>query len=81
MTLADDDTNSIIAYDANRAIGVDGCHLIDGGRAQRGLGDHQVGRQGGWWYRSSTEYWSWCAVIMLATIYVVGTLPLGNGCH
>ena len=27
--------------------GVDGCHLIDGGRAQCGLGDHQGGRQGG----------------------------------
>ena len=26
--------------------GVDGCHS-DGGRAQYGLGDHQVGRQGG----------------------------------
>ena len=46
MTLADDDTNSILADDANRAIGVDGCHL-DGGRAQYGLGDHQGGRQGG----------------------------------
>ena len=29
------------------AIWVDGCHLIDGGRAQCGLGDHQGGRQGG----------------------------------
>ena len=27
--------------------GVNGCHLIDGGRAQCGLGDHQGGRQGG----------------------------------
>ena len=27
--------------------GVDGCHLIDGGQAQFGLGDHQGGRQGG----------------------------------
>ena len=27
--------------------GVDGSHLIDGGRAQCGLGDHQGGRQGG----------------------------------
>ena len=27
--------------------GVDGCHLIDGGGAQCGLGDHQGGRQGG----------------------------------
>ena len=27
--------------------GVDGCHLIDGGQAQCGLGDHQGGRQGG----------------------------------
>ena len=44
MTLADDDTNSILADDANRAIWVDGCHL-DGGRAQCGLGDHQGGRQ------------------------------------
>ena len=26
---------------------VDGCHLIDGGRAQCGLGDHQGGRHGG----------------------------------
>ena len=46
MTLADDDTNSILADDANRAIWVDGCHL-DGGRAQCGLGGHQGGRQGG----------------------------------
>ena len=46
MTLADDDTNSILADDASRAIWVDGCHL-DGGRAQYGLGDHQGGRQGG----------------------------------
>ena len=28
-------------------LGVDGCHLIDGVRAQCGLGDHQGGRQGG----------------------------------
>ena len=28
-------------------LGVDGCHLIDGGRAHCGLGDHQGGRQGG----------------------------------
>ena len=27
--------------------GVDGCHLIDGGRAQCGLGDHQGVRQDG----------------------------------
>ena len=49
MTLTDDDSNSILADDANRAIGqfgVDGCHL-DGGRAQCGLGDHQGGQQGG----------------------------------
>ena len=26
---------------------VDGCHLIDGDRAQCGLGDHQGGRLGG----------------------------------
>ena len=39
VTLADDDTNSILADDANRAIEVDGCHL-DGG-------DYQGGRQGG----------------------------------
>ena len=26
--------------------GVDGCHLIDGGQAQCGLGDHQGSRQG-----------------------------------
>ena len=26
---------------------VNGCHLIDGGRAQCGFGDHQGGRQGG----------------------------------
>ena len=46
MTLADDDTKSILAGDANRAIWVDGCHL-DGGRAQCGLGGHQGGLQAG----------------------------------
>ena len=49
MTLTDDDSNSILADDANRAIGqfgVDGCHL-DGGRDQCGLGGHQGGWQGG----------------------------------
>ena len=34
MTLADDNTNSILAD-------------FDGGRAQCGFGDHQGGRQGG----------------------------------
>ena len=49
MTLADDDTNSILACNA-MPIGqfrVDGCHLIDGGGAQCGLGEQQGGRQGG----------------------------------
>ena len=27
--------------------GDDGCHLIDGGRAKCGLGDHQGGQHGG----------------------------------
>ena len=55
--------------------GVDGCHL-DGGRAQCGLGDHQGGRQGGGTGPGTGPG----AVIMLATIYVVGPLG-GNGCH
>ena len=79
VTLADDDTNSILAGDANRAIW--GWWLSSNRwwsspmwawRSPRGLARG--------WYRSCTEYWSWWAVIMLATIYVVGTLG-GNGCH
>ena len=78
VTLADDDTISILADDANRAIW--GWWLsfrwwsspIWAWRSPRGSAR--------WWYRSCTEYWSWWAVIMLATIYVVGPLG-GNGCH
>ena len=79
VTLADDDTNSILANDANRAIW--GWWFSSNRwwsspmwawRSPRGSAR--------WWYRSCTEYWSWWAVIMLATIYVVGTLG-GNGCH
>ena len=58
--------------------GVDGCHL-DGGRAQCGLGDHQGGRQGGG-TGVARNIGAGVLVIMLATIYVVGTLG-GNGCH
>ena len=43
VTLADDDTNWILADDTNRAIWVDSCHL---GGGQSGLGGHQGGRQG-----------------------------------
>ena len=75
VTLADDDTNSILADDANRAIC--GWWLSSNRwwsspmwawRSPRGSAR--------WWYRSCTEYWSWWAVIMLATIYVVG--PIGR---
>ena len=58
--------------------GVDGCHL-DGGRAQCGLGDHQGGRQGGG-TGAARNIGAGVLVIMLATIYVIGTLG-GNSCH
>ena len=59
VTLADDDTNSILADDANKAIW--GWWLsfrwwsspIWAWRSSRGSAR--------WWYRSCTEYWSWCA--------------------
>ena len=79
VTLADDDTNSILADYANRAIW--GWWLSSNRwwsspmwawRSPRGSAR--------WWYRSCMEYWSWWAVIMLATIYVVGALQ-GNGFH
>ena len=78
VTLADDDTNSMLADDANMAIW--GWWLsfrwwsspMWAWRSSRGSAR--------WWYRSCTEYWSWWAVIMLATIHVVGPLG-GNGCH
>ena len=44
-------------------LGVDGCHLKDGGQAQCGLGDHQGGRQGGARVAENIG-----AVIMLATM-------------
>ena len=51
--------------------GVDGCHLIDGGRAQCGLGDHQGGRQGGGWRQYMLlEHWEITVVIEM----VVGEL-------
>ena len=46
MTLTDDDSSSIQLMMPIGQFGVDGCHLIDDGRAQCGLGDHQGGRQG-----------------------------------
>ena len=59
VTLADDDTNSMLADDANRAI----CGRwlsfrwwsspMWACRSSRGSAR--------WWYRSCTEYWSWCA--------------------
>ena len=48
--------------------GVDGCHLIDGG-----------GRQGGG-TGAARNIGAGVLVIMLATIYVIGTLG-GNSCH
>ena len=61
--------------------GVDGCHLIDGGRAQWWLGDHQGGRQdGGTGAARNIGAGVLVSCDHVATIYVVGTLG-GNGCH
>ena len=79
VTLADDDTNSILADDANRAIW--GWWLSSNRWWSSPMWAWRSTRWSArWWYMSCTKYWSWCAVIMLATIYVVGTLG-GNGCH
>ena len=79
VTLADDDTNSILADDANRAIS--GWWLSSYRWWSSPMWAWRSTRWSArWWYMSCTKYWSWCAVIMLATIYVVGTLG-GNGRH
>ena len=78
-TLADDDTNSILAGDANRAIW--GWWLSSNRWWSSPTWAWRLPRGSArWWYMSCTKYWSWWAVIMLATIYVVGTLG-GNGFH
>ena len=78
VTLADDDTNSIIADDANRAIC--GWWMSSNRWWLSPMWAWRSPRPGEQELHGILELVCWWAVIMLATIHVVGTLG-GNGCH